>query len=348
MVLLTSSTVSAILSIGIISLFTTLLFLVGYTLQQQSVNSLREAIRQPPPPLHSTTLPPQFRKNASDSIEEEEVDEGSYVQERINQILAQDQATVTGNVNQDAPKIRQRSLAYILALSQPSDLCSAALFAKSQIPSIGEENDGQDQPRLVLLYPSSWETGASTIHMSALAFMRDLHDSYPIIFHPVEFVKGWADASIISHLLGEMQRAPWDFERMLYLRTPGMVIDDARIESALTDSSKRQWTEMTAAVGTDPEMLMWQPRRGLQMPRGDLKTIVAEEEATTVQQNEVTEQESVQASEAAYLLFDYSVKDEAEAWSRLRRRFEADLDSVCQGKGLLPGEAERVDLRRRV
>jgi hypothetical protein len=344
MVLLTSSTVSAILSIGIIALFTTLLFLVGYTLQQQSVNSLREAIRQPPPPLHSTTLPPQFQKNGSASVDGEEEDDGDYVQERISQLLVQNPAT--GDVDQDTVNARQRSLAYILALSQPSDLCSAALFAKIQIPSIGEGDNGQDQPRLVLLYPSSWETGGSPVHMSALTFMRDLHDSYPIIFHPVEFVKGWADASIISHLLGEMQRAPWDFERMLYLRTPGMIIDDARIEAALKESNKRQWTEMTASVGTDPEMLLWQPRRGLLMPRGDLKTLVAEEETNITLQDEVTEQESGQATEAAYLLFDHSPKDEPEAWSRFRQRFEADLNSVCQGKGLLPGEEERVDLRR--
>lgn len=47
MVLLTSSTVSVILSTGVVCLFTLLLFLSGYVLQQQSVRSIQSALRPP-------------------------------------------------------------------------------------------------------------------------------------------------------------------------------------------------------------------------------------------------------------------------------------------------------------
>jgi len=61
MVLLTSGTISAAISSGIVFLFTSALFLSGYVIQQKTVNSLREQIREPPRPTHTYLyLPPQF------------------------------------------------------------------------------------------------------------------------------------------------------------------------------------------------------------------------------------------------------------------------------------------------
>jgi hypothetical protein len=45
MVLLTSSSVSAIVSMGVICIFTALLFLSGYVLQQQSVKNIQHALK---------------------------------------------------------------------------------------------------------------------------------------------------------------------------------------------------------------------------------------------------------------------------------------------------------------
>ena len=68
MVLLTASTISAGISGAVICLFTLLLFLSGYALQQKSVRSLQEALAAPIEVRVRVqpTLPPQFQQ-ADDS-----------------------------------------------------------------------------------------------------------------------------------------------------------------------------------------------------------------------------------------------------------------------------------------
>ncbi|ERF76005.1 hypothetical protein EPUS_08259 [Endocarpon pusillum Z07020] len=60
MVLLTSSSISVVLSSGVVCMFTFLLFLSGYVVQQQTVRSLQAALHAPPMP--TPTLPVYFQK----------------------------------------------------------------------------------------------------------------------------------------------------------------------------------------------------------------------------------------------------------------------------------------------
>lgn len=60
MVLLTSSSISVVLSSGVVCIFTFLLFLSGYVVQQQTVRSLQAALHAPPMP--TPTLPVYFQK----------------------------------------------------------------------------------------------------------------------------------------------------------------------------------------------------------------------------------------------------------------------------------------------
>src|SRR5947207_9103284 len=69
MVLLTSSTISVAISSSIICMFTFLLFLSGYVMQQQTVRSLQDALHAPPVPKPTPTLPPQFRKQAVEGLD---------------------------------------------------------------------------------------------------------------------------------------------------------------------------------------------------------------------------------------------------------------------------------------
>ncbi|KPI38634.1 uncharacterized protein AB675_4125 [Cyphellophora attinorum] len=353
MVLITASTVSAVLSAGIIVAFTFLLFLAGYVLQQQSVNSLREAIRQPPPKPPKPVLPDKFRERDHDEQLAALADGNeTEINEQIAQFLGQDASsdpvnTVTVDIG-DGKSASQDTLAYILALTRPSDLCSAALFARS----LSLTPDSSD--RLVLLYPSTWESSVTDLHMSALTFMRDLHDTHPIIFHPVEFVKGWETATTHAHLLGELQRTPWDFSRMLYLKTPGMIMDaDAVTEALRTSSAKKMWTPMTSAVGEDPEVLMWEKRRGLLMPRGEMRglvgrhgsegTLPSEHSAMTVQEEDEKAAPVNGSYQKPYVVFGHGEKGEE---GDLHSQFEIGLNSVCAGRGLLLDQDDRVELRR--
>lgn len=357
MVLLTSSTVSAIVSAAIISLFTFLLFLVGYVLQQQSVNALREAIRAPPPPKSTPTLPARFRKqeNETESIlDEADDDEDVQIQDEIDRFLGQVPSESSDVIEVDTngpaqealqPATRTESLAYILALAQPSTLCSAALFAQKL--NLQPLSTSPDQPRLVLLYPSTWEMVASPLHMAALSYMRDMYDMYPVIFHPVEFIKGWEDSSTHSHLLGELQRTMWEFDRMLYLRAPGMVVDEGRVQNALRKSNiRKSWTPMTAAVGSDPEVLLWERKRGLLMPRGDLGALVSQEKEPATESEPAENTQENDEEVAAYVLFNGTASTGVLDKSELLREYEEGMGLVCKGKGLLPGEEDRIDLKR--
>ena len=351
MVLLTSSTVSAIISAAIISLFTFLLFMVGYVLQQQSVNSLREAIKAPPPPKHIPTLPARFRRPDNET-EDLALFEADINQDEIDDYLRKGDATSPEMIEvgmEDAVQqlgqatSRSESLAFILALPEPAALCSAALFAESL--NLELSSTSADQPRLVLLYPSMWETVASPLHIAALTLMRDMHDKYPVIFHPVEYVKGWQHANTISHLLGEMQRAWWEFDRMLYLRTPGMVVDATKVMDALKRSNVRKsWTPMTAAVGGDPEILLWERKRGFMMQRGD-SSLTGGELGIVAGADSVEVQHPVSV-DSAYTLFPSLLDTQAERLSPLRQQYEGGLRKVCAGRALLPGEEDRVELKR--
>lgn len=383
MVLITASTVSAILSAGIISVFTFLLFLAGYVLQQQSVNALREAIRQPPPAPVKPVVPHKFRtEEISDAQEVAAITDtnDTDVNEQIAQLLSRNQDTqntiTAPKDSRRAPRLpsqqqQQRpldTLAYTLALTQPSDLCSAALFAQtlslnSDVPSASE--------RLVLLYPSTWETSLTPAHISALTFMRELHDTHPIIFHPVEISKrggrfkyysSGGGYSISAHLLGELQRTQWEFSRVLYLRTPGMVVDVEAVRGVLRDGGgaggrkpMNGWTPMAREVGHEPEVLMWERRKGLLMPRGEMTGLVGREgrsaggageiqdELSTPEDGTVDRNMEGMGSAAAYVLFGN--EDERAGKSELLLHFEDGLRSVCSGKGLLAGEEDRVELR---
>lgn len=336
MVLITASTVSALISAGIISIFTFLLFLAGYVLQQQSVNSLRAAIRQPPPSPPKPTLPPQFRADSEDA---QQVTVNDNNETEINDQIAEFVAgRIDGVVIAAEPTPPQDRLAYILGLSRPSDLCSAALFAQTLSLSTTSTE------RLVLLYPSSWETAITNLHMAALTFMRSLHDTYPIIYHPVEFVKGWEKASVHSHLLGEMQRTPWQFDRMLYLKTPGFVVDADQVEAALKISSvKKMWTPMTGAVGDNPDLLLWEKKRGLLMPRGPMRDLVKGMRTEIIRADDGSAAEDESVSRRAYAVFDTKLERSKE--DEVSLRYSEGLRLVCKGRGLLPDDEDRVNLK---
>ena len=192
MVLLTSSAISVAISGAIICAFTFLLFLSGYVLQQRTVRSLQEALRQPPEPKPIPTLPPQFleAENLSTGDRGQVIEDlviGDDGGQRIEEVLVplsvedlstqQTQLATNANIrgatwtldtlqatpdnllptasprSQDVLQISER-LAYILTLSEPSDLCSAALFAQQQRSS----STLSSRPAIIFLYPSSWES----------------------------------------------------------------------------------------------------------------------------------------------------------------------------------------------
>ncbi|KAJ4515550.1 hypothetical protein HRR83_004760 [Exophiala dermatitidis] len=359
MVLLTSSAVSVVISSSIVCLFTFLLFLSGYVLQQQTVTALREAIRQPPEPKPVPTLPPQFRtpdNQTTFGIFEDKEDEttllvldaqspdgtgnvGESIQvpilEGADQVLLAEPSDVApaskvSDQRTDSAGSPQR-LAYIFALLEPSDLCAALLFAKqhrsnSQLPS---------QPSIVLLYPSTWESDTSSLQTSALSFMRDVQDLYDLVYRPVHIREG---VDVRAQLLGELQWKRWDYDQALYLRTPGATLDGAVLDSVLGSSNPRDpWAPLNPASGDNPDVLLL-TKKGLHSPRKEMRRLAM---TVTAGHAEFAEGSNAEVSwgNAAYMVFEEEdlgrPGPDNELYRNLVRQFEEGRRSVCSGSGLL-------------
>lgn len=225
MVLLTSSTVSAIVSIGVIAIFTILLFLSGYVLQQQSVKNIQHALRPPsePAPIAgrgspgSTFQKPAQKRGLSDS------DLGLVAGEEVMRGSTDQPANTNGNY------------AYLQLLSRPnpSDICSAVLFFK-QLAT----NGTAVQDRL-FMYPQEWDR-MSTKKLGkpaavALSILRAASIKYGIWLLPIDMTaatsKGYASTNAKLLRLGQIQFMQYD--SVLYVQTPGMLLDTERLDEVL-------------------------------------------------------------------------------------------------------------------
>ncbi|KAL5003636.1 hypothetical protein BDV10DRAFT_153811 [Aspergillus recurvatus] len=209
MVLLTHSTVSVILSTGVVSIFTFLLFLSGYALQQQSVRTIQHVIR---PPEH-----PKVYKRGQDPLSdldlEAELEEAPQVQTKIT-------PGVEGNY------------AYLQLLSDPdpSNICSAILFFKQL-----STNKSAIQDRL-FMYPSYWDTMALSKPVSvALSLLRAASLKYDIWLLPIDMSAatsaGYTATDTKLLRLGQIQFMQYD--GVLYLQTPGLLLNPAKLDSML-------------------------------------------------------------------------------------------------------------------
>jgi hypothetical protein len=361
MVLLTSSAVSVIISSGVVCTFTFLLFLSGYVLQQQTVRSLQEAIRQPPERKPVPTLPAKFRHQDNETFEavvRESLDEAGQplvIEEPLSQRPRQPSGMIQVSVDvtrgqqslgndpqekkghQAAQQYVESSedplyerLAYMFALLQPSDLCSALLFTEEHRKS----SSLAIKPSIVLLYPSTWESSSAHEHTSVLKFMRNIQDQYSLIYHPVEIRDSW---EVNAQLLGELQWTRWEYDRALYLRSPGMALNIGALDEALASSILRKsWAPLSATSGNNPDVLLYTPR-GLQSPRKEMRRLVASAVASDAYEDQVYAESQVEKS--AYVLLDEELllhNQDEDDWTRLiLDRFSRGRRSVCAGSGVM-------------
>ena len=391
MVLLTASTISAAISGVVICLFTFLLFLSGYVLQQQSVRSLREALEAPVEVRLriQPTLPPQFQHPGEDVLEAlgedndtakdifapEVVEGGSVAQvaiggtqgqepekkprtpqelwhEHIENTAAQDTPEDASIPSQTTTSLADYALsgrfAYTLSLTSPSDLCSALLFTKwhrqtSHLP--------QSQVNIIFLYPADWETTATTnpIFTDALRLLLQSEHQYAVLLHPVPISKVWVGIDVESQLLSELARNPWPYDRLVHLRTPGMLLDTNKLDSTLVSTYaepgllKTTWARLRApskrggVESLPPDVLLFAQGRGLMTPLGELqRTLTAK---VSHAQDDINDGAGTFAKDAAYVLFDEKElehrKKEKIVSEGIFERFEWERRSVCEGTSLM-------------
>ncbi|KAJ5176917.1 uncharacterized protein N7482_002794 [Penicillium canariense] len=225
MVLLTSSTVSAIVSMGVVCIFTLLLFVSGYVLQQNSVKNIQHALRKPPdgPPIvgrgspGSTFQKPAHKRGLSDS------DSG----------LAADQKTLQGSPDRQSGSRGNYAYLQLLSRPDPSDICSAILLFK-QLAT----NGSVIQDRL-FMYPEEWDRmSAKRLGKSAslaLSILRVASIKYGIWLLPIDVSAAIRAGYTMSNTkllrLGQIQFMQYD--SVLYLQSPGLVLDTEKLDEVL-------------------------------------------------------------------------------------------------------------------
>ena len=374
MVLLTSSSISVAISGAIICCFTFVLFLSGYVMQQQTVKSLQEALHAPPPVRPTPILPGRFQTTEADEAPVIEVESDGTIRDPSNVVvsIATDDPEVEIDFDASAakrpvdnlgvahmaaekiapgptpmamksppsvPAAAPLRLAYVFTASHPSQICSILAFFHQQA-ALNTIPPTSSLTRL-MLYPQSWESDPSNpTFVSALALMRTFQDDLPIVYHPVRTSDVWSILDVRSQLLGELQRRHWDFDRVLYLRTPGLIMHMPALDTALastTTSMRRNW--MPARDDTDPPILLLAPGRGIMTPRGETRGRIISH-AVGVE---------VDDSMAAYLYFDEAELERGRGGKEGHgghafERYEREVGEVCQGVDLEGGKEE---LKRR-
>lgn len=120
MVLLSSSSVSVLISSGIIALFTFLLFLAGWVLQQQSIRSLQEALH--PPPLPKPTLPTYFSELSQQQLESKQFgdDNRPELQVVVGGVASEDdaEAAATQETKPKEPELSSEEIVQKLVAQQ--------------------------------------------------------------------------------------------------------------------------------------------------------------------------------------------------------------------------------------
>lgn len=213
MVLLTPSTVSSFISMGVIFIFTFLLFLSGYVLQQQSVRSIQQALKPP----QDSEYP--LARHGSGSTYRNARRDTSYDQSYVHNDRQQDN---NGNY------------AYIQLLStpDPSNICSAILFFHHL-----SKNGTAVQDRL-FMYPQEWDQPSSKNKKlskpvtKALSMLRSASIKYNIWLLPIDMTAatsaGYAPTDTKLLRLGQIQFMQYD--SVLYVQTPGLLLDTGKLD----------------------------------------------------------------------------------------------------------------------
>lgn len=254
MVLLTSSSISLAISTSIICIFTFLLFLSGYVLQQQTVRGLQEALRAPPPP--KPTLPPKFQNINIDDDQPDDLEDGDEtsstfegydqpgelegsIGDRVGkefghppgssgrQKYEQNVLSSEAGVGHGR-KARGNKQAYIQLLSNPdpSEVCSAILLFKT----LEEAGGGVTSDRLIL-YPKSWDLEPPSPDMeAAMALLHAPGGGLEINRIPVDVSGGLVSRLVDEELWESSLSLLRQYRSILYLQSPGLIVDPKKLD----------------------------------------------------------------------------------------------------------------------
>lgn len=282
MVLLTSSTVSVILTSGVVCTFTFLLFLSGYVLQQQSVRNIQDALKPSPPTPIAKRETDTYGHNVRyyDGDDEQQVLPG----------FTSNSKEYSASRHHQGETRNRGNYAYLQLLSSPdpSDVCSAILFFKTLAT-----NGTAIQDRL-FMYPQEWDRmtfsppsndkkkkkNKNKSHQKpqkltksiakALSLLRSASIKYNIWLLPIDMTPatsaGYRTTDTKLLRLGQIQFMQYD--SVLYVQTPGLLLDTEKLDSMLLsrplpmkhDKNRREsydneaWTPMPLLPDRDEKL----------------------------------------------------------------------------------------------
>ncbi|KAH7063872.1 hypothetical protein BKA63DRAFT_526325 [Paraphoma chrysanthemicola] len=230
--LLSSGQVSVILSAAIVCLFTLALFLSGYVLQQRYVHNLQAAIRprlpKPLPAAKEIEAPRLDVKWARPMGGRPEVDE-TYAQYLAGQTMDWSR------------------LGYVQVVREHVELCSAVML-------LSDLHKMKSPAKRILMFPRLWlaeaqEEKKDPQMATTWRLLKAAARRYGVQLMPMEPIVEGADANLPSSYSLASVYSLVDFERILYLQGPGVLLDASALDSLLAFSK----SEPLAAFPATPE-----------------------------------------------------------------------------------------------
>ncbi|KXT15293.1 hypothetical protein AC579_4853 [Pseudocercospora musae] len=261
--LLTQSQVSVALSSSVVVFFTLLLFLSGYVLQQRTVKGLQDAVRPRIPQ----------RAPGSDAQEPEivELSRSRLFGENGGERIVRTDFDREVHSLAAGQSLDWNRLAHIQLVRNHHDVCSAIMV-------LAELHKQKSPARRVLLFPKAWaeqkkaEKGETEdpYVQSTRRLMRLAARRYHVELHPIAPIKTAKDKDgedVDTYSLASVYALQHDFDRLLTIETPGMLLDAEPLDAILGFTEAAPFVMLHDTVKNDnvhsEDMLLLQPSKTL-------------------------------------------------------------------------------------
>ncbi|MCJ1394353.1 hypothetical protein MMC18_007231 [Xylographa bjoerkii] len=231
------------ISSGIIFIFTSLLFLSGYVLQQQTVRSLQAAIHPPLPPAptaapSATTLARPFGHPP-----------GSNGYASYQKIL--------GGL---APDIDWKRAAYVQLVTGHMTVCNAVMV-------FAELAAQKSRAQRILLYPKMWDRdleqdGLNTLELErSTRLIRVAAVRYGVVLAPIERMLdvGEDNTSAAFPMSGLLSLTR--FDHLLYLQSSGLIIDSSILDTLFSMPTNASFTSFSDPSTELPALTLITPSK---------------------------------------------------------------------------------------
>ncbi|KAK4502921.1 hypothetical protein PRZ48_006348 [Zasmidium cellare] len=220
--LLSQSQVSVVVSSAVVFVFTALLFLSGYVIQQQTVRGLKVAI-QPRIPQ----APPSLSNPDEREPTQQEFQSSRLFGRNGGRVAYTD---FDRDVHSAGANINWRRLAHVQLVSNHHDVCNAIMV-------LADLHIMKSPARRVLLFPKAWaqekkaETDADPYLGSTRRLLKLAARRYHVELHPVEPIMNQTGEETYS--LASAYALESDFDRLLAVETPGLLLDSEPLDAIL-------------------------------------------------------------------------------------------------------------------